>query len=628
MRAGTLIAAALALGVWPAMAAAQAPQDQGPAESLPVQTVPKLEGARFVLNGKAYRTDASGRVTVPGDGQPGLRDRVQIPATTIAPGLRVEFSRRKEDWFLFNRLVRVRFSFVDLQGRPIPASRVEQITLKGVHGDRVKLKPDRTQWLQSARIVPFKEGFREKQLSWVVEEAIVDGQNVVNKNQQRFEPATTPAFQITLLFYPARVTVRDSFFGFPTGSHVLLKAPNGKIRRYRLGPNGEAKVPSLPRGEYIVTVEGPGLTFEHPLTLSRKQLVDLELLSFLDLAVAFGVLGSIAIGLLWLGGRLPRPADVVRLIRGLAGGPRWIFGARRAHARVALPAADSPPPMSSGDQPQRPAFDMANALGDRWWSGELHLDLGRVAGVLGEEEGAYISWEGDLPKALGACAIIEALETRRTLVVCPNAAKEAAWAAEFRRLLPTHDIEVLSGDKSDRDAMLRAGSLERHSTRPIVLVVQYEALATSVGRSRSGGSTQTGDWPSLGGWDLVVADDAHRFWDPKTLVTRTLSCVSSRRRLALSGSMFQDHPEMLFSVLQWLFPEVPGVHDEAVFCRAEWRDSGKRDNKLAIGLIPAQLETLRRDPGTFEVYRRRPEEPAVSEPKLRATRARWNGARV
>ena len=589
MRGRALLGAALALAIWPPAAAAQHPPE-APLESLSVQTVPKIEGARFVLNGRTFRTDANGRVTVPGDGQPGLRDRVEIPETTIARGMRVQFSRRTEEVHLLNRLYRVRLSFVDLQGRPIAASSVTLVTLKGSHGDRVKLRPGKAQWLQGARIVPFKEGFREKRLTWVVEEAIVNGQNVVNKNQQRFEPYSTRDFRITLLYYPAHITVRDALFGFPTGSRVILKHPNGKVERHRLGPNGDVRVPSLPRGEYIVTVEGAGLSFEQPLTLSRKQVVDLQLLSYLDLAVGGGVLGSIAVGLLLLGGRpLPRPSRLIRRI------PRLKTVAVELRDRLTRDVG-------------RFAGAMPAGLGitpDERWSWEFHLDFGHLAAILRQHGGAYIGWEGDLPKTLGACSIIEALEARCTLVVCPNTAKKPVWAAELRRLLPAHDIRVLPKVKSKRDAMLGEMHVERHSTRPMVMVVPYEALAIVAGKRKAGRSMQIGEcWRRLGEWDLVVADEAHRIWDTRPVMSRALERVPSKHRLALSGSAVQNHAEELFGVLPWLFPEVPGVVDAAVVCRARWNDSGNGHNKLAIGVIPAQLETLRREQGTFEVYRR------------------------
>jgi hypothetical protein len=280
----------------PAPARAQ----EGGATTLYVQTVPVLEGVGFVVGGRTFTTDARGRALVLGPA-PGLAERIEIPDMEIEPGVRARFSRRKEGKYLFDLLYRVRMSFRDLAGRPIDASRVTSITLKGSHGVRKTLKPGRAQWLQGARVVPFSGGYRRKRLTWVVEKAIVDGTNVVNRGQQSFLPAGTRNVRVELLFYPAHVSARDALFKFPLGSHVRIEYPNGRVERHALDQDAEVTLPSLARGEYRVSVEAPGISFERPLSLSREQTVELEVLSYLDLGLSFGVLISVALGLLLVG---------------------------------------------------------------------------------------------------------------------------------------------------------------------------------------------------------------------------------------------------------------------------------------------------------------------------------------
>jgi hypothetical protein len=274
-------------------------QESG-ATALNVETVPVLEGVGFVVGGRTFRTDARGRALVVGPA-PGLAERIEIPDTEIEPGLRARFSRRKEGKYLFDLIYRVRMSFRDLAGRPVDRNRVSSVTLKGSHGVRETLKPGGAQWLQGVRVVPYEEGYRRKRLTWVVEKAIVDGTNVVNRNQQSFVPATTRDMRVELLFYPAHVSARDALFKFPLGSHIRVEYPNGRLERHALDRNAEVTLPSLPRGEYRVSVEGPGISFERPLALSREQTVELEVLSYLDLALSLGVLVAVALGLLLLG---------------------------------------------------------------------------------------------------------------------------------------------------------------------------------------------------------------------------------------------------------------------------------------------------------------------------------------
>jgi hypothetical protein len=292
-------------------APAHAQTDSG-ATAVTVQTVPVLEDVRFTVGGRTFRTDALGRALVVGS-PPRLADRIRIPDTEIAPGVRARFSRRKGGKYLFDLLYRVRMSFRDSAGRRVNSSRVTSVTLKGSHGVRRAMKPGGSQWLQGVRIVASRQGHMKKKLTWVVEKATVDGSNVVNRNQQSFVPARTRKMRVDLLLYPAHFSARDALLNFPLGSRVRIEYPNGRVERYAFGDNAEVTLRSLPRGQYLVSVEGPGISFERPVALSREQTVELEVLSYLDLGLSLGVLASIALGLVLVG----RP-HLARAPRGLS----------------------------------------------------------------------------------------------------------------------------------------------------------------------------------------------------------------------------------------------------------------------------------------------------------------------
>jgi hypothetical protein len=130
---------------------------------------------------------------------------------------------------------------------------------------------------------------------------IVDDANVVNRAQQRFEPYRQEEAAIKLLFYSAEFSAHDALFKFAIGKGIKLTFPNGRIERYEFGPDAKLKIDRLPRGEYWVVVEGPGMSFLRPVTLSRNQQVPLEVLSWIDIAFVFGVLFAIAVGLLLVG---------------------------------------------------------------------------------------------------------------------------------------------------------------------------------------------------------------------------------------------------------------------------------------------------------------------------------------
>ena len=63
---------------------------------------------------------------------------------------------------------------------------------------------------------------------------MVDDSNVVNQGQQRFVPGEQRDVSISVLFFQATFSVRDTLFGFPLGSAIRLRFPDGHVRRYPL----------------------------------------------------------------------------------------------------------------------------------------------------------------------------------------------------------------------------------------------------------------------------------------------------------------------------------------------------------------------------------------------------------
>jgi hypothetical protein len=198
----------------------------------------------------------------------------------------------------------VRWRFTDLHDMPIRFGRVESISFKSSHGHLHKFKQKdfgRRHWIQGSRVISTPEGPRSKDLYYTVERVIVDGTNVVNRAQQRFEPAKRRDLAVRLLFYKAEFRAKDALFKFPIGRAVKLTYPNGVVKRYPFGPGAKLTVDRLPRGQYWVIVEGPGMSFLRPLSMSKNQTMPLEVLSWFDIGFVIAVLFAIAIGLLLVG---------------------------------------------------------------------------------------------------------------------------------------------------------------------------------------------------------------------------------------------------------------------------------------------------------------------------------------
>ena len=93
---------------------------------------------------------------------------------------------------------------------------------------------------------------------------MVDGANVVNRAQQRFFPHRHRDVGVPLLLYSARFMARDALLGFPIGSGVRLRHPDGSWTYHPFRSSGEVVLDGLARGEYWVEVKALGFSFLRP----------------------------------------------------------------------------------------------------------------------------------------------------------------------------------------------------------------------------------------------------------------------------------------------------------------------------------------------------------------------------
>lgn len=232
------------------------------------------------------------------------------------------------------------------------------------------------------------------------------------------------------------------------------------------------------------------------------------------------------------------------------------------------------------------------------WYDYQATDLGYLADVMKMHGAAYVGWERGMGKTLAACALADELGHRRILVVCPNTAKETVWAPEIEKLLGVEALVMPNGSPDKRKKMLD----KVKDRKRVVLVTHYESLnlIASERKDKRG-------WDKYGEWDMVVADEAHRLANPATLMNRSIRRIPTKAKLALSGSIIQNHPEEIFGVLTWLFP--------TQYSRkwADWNDryldyvkSGY--GKVLIGPKPKRIEAMRKELGVFTVYRRKKDE--------------------
>jgi len=298
---------------------------------LEIKTVPRVSGMTFELDGRRFASRGDGIARIEWDGRTALRDRLVAVPTETRPGIRAFLGR----WYgnldrpgqstltaALGLSYAVKLSFTNLREEQVASKRVSSVTLRSSTGIVYRFKGDevrKRQWIQGVRTVSTPAGPREKDILISVDRVIVDGANVVNRAQQRFLPRRQDTVEVALLFYSARFSARDALFRLPLGSGVKLLHPDGRWTYHAFGSSAEVVVDGLARGDYSVEVDGPGISFLRPVTLSRDQEVELEVLSYADIGLAVGILVATALGLLYIG----RPHLFARLkprsIPGLAG---------------------------------------------------------------------------------------------------------------------------------------------------------------------------------------------------------------------------------------------------------------------------------------------------------------------
>jgi hypothetical protein len=215
-------------------------------------------------------------------------------------------------------------TFVDLSNNPVDMSRIETLTLQGTDGSKFTFDDGTVRWLRGGRIARRQTGLEATQIMYSVESVIINGSNTVNRYQQRFFVEPNSVWPIQLLLYHATFTAADALFGFPIGTGINVKYPDGHVEYMAFGKDHEVKIGPVPRGEYKVQVIGAsGMAPETPLALSRNQVLDLKVLSTLNMGLGGGLGFFFVFGLL-LYGRPYLPRLAYRITREIAT-VRWVY---------------------------------------------------------------------------------------------------------------------------------------------------------------------------------------------------------------------------------------------------------------------------------------------------------------
>ena len=299
--------------------------------TLVARTVPATQGARMAAEGRIAAADKSGRVRLPISNYLGLDSRFHVLDTRVSEDRKVSLDRivgspsraaRGTPLTVGLRTERlVHWNFVDRGGREVPASRVSLLEMRSNTGEVVRFRGRdlvRPRWMAAGRTQQTPAGLVNKEQYWSVSRVVVDGGDVVNRSQQKFVPEQSQEWTVSLLFYRVQVVGRDLLFGSLSGTGLELRRPDGTLDRVPF-VDGKATLPSLARGTYTARIYGPGASFGRPVSISKDQLLEIEVISPFDLGLIGVVIVMVALSLLIVG-RRHRITRLSRRWRRRAGG--------------------------------------------------------------------------------------------------------------------------------------------------------------------------------------------------------------------------------------------------------------------------------------------------------------------
>ncbi len=282
-----------------------------------VQTIPALPGITFQMDGNQFVSGADGSASV-------VVDKIGIYRLDVLlnlynnPSKEVLFGRWTEESYLpfrevqvptdeviqvgLNVFHRVSMNFVDLDGFPVDTNRISSITIKSIQGDVFVLRNGDPIWLPASRTARRLTGLEETDLLYSVISVVVDGSNVVNSAQQRFYALPDDNWSISLLLYTMNISAKDGLFASPVALSVNVQFPDGQVKNYPFGKSGSLAIHGLARGIYRIELVGvKGMKNIIPVALSRNQNVDVNEITYLDLAFV-GIVGlGLVLGLIFYG---------------------------------------------------------------------------------------------------------------------------------------------------------------------------------------------------------------------------------------------------------------------------------------------------------------------------------------
>ncbi|XP_075501519.1 ATP-dependent DNA helicase DDM1-like [Primulina tabacum] len=150
------------------------------------------------------------------------------------------------------------------------------------------------------------------------------------------------------------------------------------------------------------------------------------------------------------------------------------------------------------------------------------------------------------------------------------------WMSEINRFVPSMDAIIYHGDRKARDEIRRNHMPRTLGPKFPVVITSYEIALNDARKNLRHYS-----------WKYLVVDEGHRLKNSKCLLLKELKYLSVENKLLLTGTPLQNNLAELWSLLNFILPDIFSSHEEF----ESWFDlSGKSSDEA----IKEELEEKRR----------------------------------
>jgi len=188
-------------------------------------------------------------------------------------------------------------NFVNSKGIQLDREKIDSVTVVDDPDNRFRLQANEPWWLQGTRVTTSNPQLSAERILYRVHEVEIDDTTVEASTQEPFFPGSKETSVVVGPSFPSlHILVRDALFGSPMNGSVLIRYPGGQVERHPLDRQGALELKSLSRGDYAVTTDAGGLSKTRSFLVYRRQELQLQVVSYVDIAVAAVVIATVAAG--------------------------------------------------------------------------------------------------------------------------------------------------------------------------------------------------------------------------------------------------------------------------------------------------------------------------------------------